>query len=212
MRGEFNLQVRDAKGLRDEDFSAAAARGELEALLESLGLEQAVHVRNKLTDHIVWGMYSFIFGHGLPKTDPWNGTPSILNCVCLMTDADEITYEEGVNYWYRTMHNWTNSANTSTGGKLFSYRTGSPVIDTDANGKEEVWVRHRWLWLPSEGNSNNIRSLAIFGAHDYTSSTANRVQLGRVLLKDPDTGGPIVVIKNINQVLTLEYTFSMLSI
>jgi hypothetical protein len=81
-------------------------------------------------------------------------------------------------------------------------------------GKEEIYFKSRFLYLPSQGISNNIRSIGVYGA-EYASNQYNneeRYLVARVRLKDPDTGLPVILIKNFNQVLVIEYTVFFVSL
>lgn len=211
MRGEFHLQVKDCRGLRDEDFLAAQAEGSLNELLAGLAVAQEVRVRNALNDTLAWGLLHHVFGHGFGGGYPMDGGTELLTGVCLLTHDVELDYQE-YRTWYGSIHVMEWSANTSSGAKGFGQRVDDFIVGTPDDNREEVWCRHRWLWLPSEGNSNNIRSIGIMGGEHHNYTSEDKFRVGRVLLKDRDTGGQMVVVKNINQVLTLEYTVSYIAV
>lgn len=211
MRGEFNLQVRDAGGLRDEDFIAARKEGCLEALLKGLSIDQEMQVRNKINDQMARGILKVVFAHGFAGGFPFDSATVLLMHIVLTTYTSEIDYD---SYWtyYGSINTATGSANTSSGGRAFIRDDIGDKHWSDTSGKEELYFRSRFLWLPSQGNSNNIRAIDIYGGETVDYNSNDKFVVGRVLLKDKDTGNPVVVVKNINQVLTLEYTYSLISI
>jgi hypothetical protein len=211
MRGEFHLQLRDAAGLKDEDFLAAKAQGRLDVLLAGLHLELDHKQRNKLNDSLTWCLLHHVIGR-FPGGFPMDYSTVPLHHICLTTYGTDIVYDDPFYSWYGTIHNGAGSANNTSGGKGFNQTADPRIVDTPDDGKEEVWVRHRFLWLPSEGNSNNIRSIEMYGGEYYNFTAEDKWRNGRMLLRSPTTGLPIVVVKNINQVLTLEYTFSLVAV
>lgn len=214
MQGRYKLELRNSGRLTDADFQRAIKEGRLDDLLAELPLELKLAGHNMINHWFTACFYHNVFGHGFSDSPyPTYNTHNPFVTVCLMTTDSEPTFTETYN-WYGNPHTPSGSANTGSGAKGFiTSDTEDPVIEKAADGREEIKFRERWLWLPSQGVSNNIRSLGIFGA-EYLNywDTYQRWKSGRIRFKDPDTGAPVVINKNLNQVLVLEYTVFFVSV
>jgi len=215
MRGHFDVSVRNAGGLKDEDFVAAKEEGRLFELLEQLEVAQRAKCDNILMHWIPPTFYHNVFQHGFAD-GPW---PTYDACVPMNNIGLMVTDSEPVyNYaygWYGGYHAFADNIGDSTGAKGFTaHDADGNLVDKDADGREEVFVRTRFLFLPSQGNSNNIRSVGIFGSQYTNQGTGSedRYMSGRVRLKDPTTGLPTILLKNFNQVMVIEYTYAFVAV
>jgi hypothetical protein len=115
------------------------------------------------------------------------------------------------------MHNSTYSVNTVSAAKRFyNDQIAAAEVWSHADAvKQQVFFRNRWLYLPTEGYSNNIRSLVIVWSTDCANvlvpGTFNYYEIGRVRLKDA-AGEKVRINKTQYQAMLMEYTFSLVSV
>lgn len=220
MKGRFNLSLKDSGGYKDEDFISAQSNGEILPFLDSLETKQNIEADNLVFDHVAEFFFvnmmsgpAVSFPYGIGGTG--NG---YLGTLVLSTYDTDPTYTETETYgvFSRTGHNVGSSANGSTAGKRFiEDDIIDPDIIIDSNGREACLVRSKFLYLPSEGVSNDIRSLAIwFDTNADLAPTDSSREWGisaRIRLKDSG-GNPIIINKTASEVLLVEYTFTLVSI
>lgn len=221
--GHFDLALKDAKGFGDEAFIEATRQGRLSRMLDDLPTELEAHTDNLVMDGIVLylGFNLFQVGdrpNGVRVDLISGGGAAWFTSVCLMTTDSEPDYQ---SEWYRNggydlfgMSNVPESANSSTGGKRFKDDASETTdVRSDPGGRESVTYRDRWLYLPTQGTSSNIRSIAVrvsnnaqgFGNDFYIGRAA------RVRIKDGG-GNPIIINKTTSQVLLVEYRLAFVSI
>lgn len=209
MKGKYNVTLLDAGGLGDEDFEMARRDGSLDALLTGLDVEQRAETDNLVFDNFAAYIFRWLFSGG-DITDPYdvgNGTTdAALATMCLLTTDTDTTYtEQSAGFW--DVSTVGNSANTSSGGKRFVEDTiVSPPLVAVTAGKEEVFCKSRWLYLPSQGVSSAIRSIGTFFYFDAdaTGNSSQRSSISRVRLKD-SAGRNITLRKTDKNVLHIEY-------
>lgn len=217
--GHFDVALKNSGKLGDRDFEEARRQGRLGELLDGLGTELECHTDNLVFDLMV--PYQGLWLFSAPSVgDLWrnNSTESAsFASMCLLTDDSEPDYQ---SEWYRTGGYMyvtpsavTNSANGSTGGKLFEEEASEAAeIKSDPGGRESAWYRERWLFLPSQGTSSNIRSIGLFwSGHGDNGGSETRQRSGRVRLKDAG-GNPIIINKGTSQVLLVEYKATFVSV
>jgi len=215
VQGYFDVEVKDAGGLKDADFEAAIREGRLDDVLSKLNTEQRAASFNQLHHWIVPTIYHNLWGHGFAN-GPWPTYDQCMWCnnIGLMVTDSEPTFNEAYG-WYGGYHQYADNTGDSTCAKgMTAHRAEYHQIDKNADGREEIFLSTRFLFLPSQGNSNNIRSLGLFGSQYSNQGTGgeDRYRSARVRLKDPDTGLPTIIIKNLNQVLVIEYTIFWVSL
>jgi hypothetical protein len=206
----------NAGGLKDEDFKAAIREGRLDEVLAGLKVEQHVKNQNVINHWAVATMFHNVFAHGFPN-GPWPTYTNNMWCnnIGLSTRDDEPSFSVVEQQYYGGYHNFADNASGTTGARgMTAHIAEANVYDKNPDGKEELFQRHRFLFIPSWAISNNIRSLSLLGSEYSNQGTGNedRWISGRVRLKDPDTGLPIVIVKNLNQVLVIEYTIYWVAI
>jgi hypothetical protein len=209
MQGLYELQIKNAGGFKDEDFLKAIDEGRLDDLLADLPLDRSLKGHNQLNDWIFPTFAHNVIGHGFAN-GPWPTYDACVpfNSICLTSRDTEPGPEESYG-WYGGYQSALDAVGGSVAGRGFTAHIAEPTyIVVDPNGRESVHMRTRWIYLPSYGNSNNIRGITINGSQFTNQGTGNedRYQVGRIRFKDPDTGVPVVLVKNINQVLIIEYT------
>lgn len=213
--GIYHLQLKSAGGLKDEDFLKARKAGQLDALLASLPLERELKGNNQLNDWIMPTFAHNVIGHGFPN-GPWPTYDACVpfNSICL-TSKDEEPDPEETYGWYGGYHQAQNAVGGDVAGRGFTaHRAEDTYIIVDPDDRESVRMRTRWIYLPSYGNSNNIRGITINGSQYSNQGTGgeDRYQVGRIRFKDPTTGVPVILVKNLNQVLIIEYTAIFVSL
>lgn len=208
MKGRYNVTLLDAGGLGDEDFERARRDGSLETLLAGLEVEQRAEMDNLVFDNFSAYTFRWLFSGG-DITNPFDAGDGLVEAafasMCLLTTDADPTYTEQTDST-TTPSAVTNSANTTTGGKRFVEDTIVTQQIAVTAGKEEVFCKSRWLFLPSQGVSNAIRSIGAFFYQDAdnTGNTATRSSISRVRLKD-SSGRNITLRKTDRNVLHVEY-------
>jgi len=212
MQGYFDVQVKDAPGLDDDAFRGLAP-AELARLLDGLETVQRARGKNLCNDNIA----GYIFRHmmsGPAIPNPWNrGGVGSAGMTINVEDQDaEPTYTEG---WeeYTDFNNPGWQLGTGNSGKRFIVDdVEAHLIQVASLQKEELQFRSRWLYLPSEIVSGNIRSLGYFYS-DVANTTSSRYRghYGRFRLKDSG-GNPIVISKSSSQVLLIQVMLKFVTI
>jgi hypothetical protein len=212
MQGYFDVQLKDAPGLGDDDFRGLAP-AELGELLDSLETVRRAEGKNLCNDNLAAYILHHIMSGG-SISNPWNrsgvgGAGMTINVE--NQDADP-TYTEG---WeeYADIHNPGWQLGTGDSGKRFIIDdVEAHLIQVAPLQKEEVQFRSRWLYLPSEIVSGNIRSIGYFYS-DVANTTSSRYRghYGRFRLKDSG-GNPVVLSKSSSQVLLVQITLKFVTI
>lgn len=212
MRGHFDVFVKEASSLRDEDFLLAAREGRLNELLDSLRTEQEAHSDNQIFHGFPIALFRIAFAHGLPNgaycMDRATGIP-FYNIIVLST-ASEPSYLEWTA-WYGNLHSQSGSVDTSNAGKRFVVHAMDTYVAVEPDGREGVFLRSRWLYVPSQIVSSEIRSIGAAWCEYVTDSNDERQSMARVRLKDAG-GNPITLSKASNQALLVQYTATLVSL
>jgi hypothetical protein len=221
--GHFELTLKNAEGLCDGDFGDARRQGKLQELLDGLRTDAEYGTDNLLFDFMVPWFGYWLFGGTAPNS--WiafgsSSTATMFYGVCLLTLDSDPDYQ---NEWIRSgsggdftaISNVASSADSVSGGKMFVQNASeSADIRSDPNGREAVYYRERWLFLPLEAVSSNIRSIGVYSGSSGTIVGTNsdfHIRSGRVRIKDSG-GNPVIISKANNQVLLVEYKASFVSI
>jgi len=216
--GHFDLTLKGAGGLGDEGFREAMRQGRLSQLLDGLPTQAEYHTDNLIFDMMVGYQGLRVFqAPVVGRTDLINSDSSAyFASICLLsTDADPAYYGEWdwSNWQSCNIHGVSDSVNTSTAGKRFEEDASEAAdIRSDPGGREAIWYRERWLYLTSESNSSNIRSVGIIANPDATNAGSTyHFRVGRVRIKDSG-GNPIIINKSSSQVLLVEYKTIFVSV
>jgi len=218
--GHFDLVLKNAKGLVDEDFHEAHQYGRLPYMLDSLNTELEAHTDNLVMDGVVlylgYNLFQVTDTAGSQISVLATSTSAWFSCICLLTTDSEPNYTSEWNrtsFTFQTPSNVPESANTSSGGKRFKEDASEvPDVRSDQGGREAIFYRDRWLYLPSQGISSNIRSIQAHMANNQDGG--NNYYFGRsARIRIKDAGGnPIIISKTSSQVLLVEYRLSFVSI
>lgn len=215
MQGRYRLQIKNAKGLSDEYFLQAIHDKRIDKVLDDLETEYTIKGRN-LLNH--W--WFVVFAHNVIEHGFSNGpyytydNCNAFNNICMTTKSTEPTHDETYT-WSGGYDGAQDNIGDATAAKGFvNERAEDTLVEVDSDGRESMFHRTRWIFLPSESISNNLRGFTINGARmsNQTIGTEFRYQTGRILFKDPVSGNPVAVLKNLNQVLVLEYTLRLVSL
>jgi len=212
MQGHFDIFVQDAGGLKDEDFLKAEQEGRLGALLSGLPVDQEAHAKNTLTHMLTVSIFRRSFAHGFPNAAyPMERSNNIpLYFICILNTASEPAYTD----WYGayvSIHAVSGSVNTGNAGKRFIVHDLEYVIGTDPDGREAIFLQERWLYLPSQVVSSEIRSVGIYWSETVNDGNDEKGIVGRVRMKDAG-GKPITLDKSASQTLLIQYTLTFVSL
>jgi hypothetical protein len=223
MNGMFNIKLFDNRGLKDGAFEKAIEGNYLMEQLDDLPVERHLpSQQNRIFDNLA-NMHLHTIFSGPNPGGTWtylvNNSPSnhaAIAFINLSTDSsvptgytEDWTSDTNVN----SISNVTSSANTSSGSKRFiEDDITAPTIWSDT-AREAIHFRNRFLWLPSQGNSSSIRSVAIY-AHEDADNTSRYYlavgKVGRVRLRDAD-GVLTTLNKTSSNSLLVEYTFTLVT-
>lgn len=218
--GHFDLELINAKGLVDRDFDRAVQGGYINDLLGDLPLNRKVSSNNRVFDNMAGHYLDKLFS--MPDcADPyyWSaaaGYTAFTFITLLSTDGEPTYTEDWMDTGYVSIHNAVGTVDDATAGKKFITDQITPYsLWEDTGGREAIHFRNRWLYTTTQANSSVIRSIGIFFSADvsmtWSSSSSYRIaRIGRVKLKDSG-GNPVTLSKNSNQVLLVEYTYSLVS-
>jgi len=215
MQGHFSVELKAARGLRDEDFRKARREGVLDALLRDLETEERAEGGNLVFNWLSAFLFRYLFS-GPDITDPFDidSGNGYLGCINLgVTDSDP-TYTEFTNNYVEDINAMSDSIGGSGASKRFiEDQIETHLIKKEDDGREAILCRSRWLWLPSEGVSSNIRSLSMYYARDAdaTAGYTERARGARLRLKN-QAGLPIIINKTNKHVLLAEYVFTLASV
>jgi hypothetical protein len=217
MQGQFELTVLDAEGYCDEDFKTLQSKGKVMDLVQRLPVAQQVKTKNRVFDNMAAYLLDKLFS--CPNSpEPYYrdaGKAALAFIAPLTTDGATSDYEEHVPHTYTYARNAVDIVVVAdaTVKRFVEDQITGFVVWTDAT-REAVHFRNRWLYLPTEAVSSNIRSIGIFFSDNGDNKTSNyryHSRLGRVRLTNSG-GVPIVLNKSASQVLLIEYTFSLVSV
>jgi hypothetical protein len=214
MQGHFDLTMLHTPGLTQEAIDTARKIGgdpEVAALLRQLPKEDEWHTDNILyrtTPSYLYfraGSNTGLYGSWSPATGY-----SALDVLALVNTSSEPPYNEGSAYGYLAC----DSIPDLVVAGAWKYFIGNCIVTPDfkvaADGREAVYAKFKFLFLPGQATSSTIRSVAIWGSGKYGSSdaTAMRTRMGRVRIKDSG-GNPVTITKAATKSLLVEYTFTI---
>lgn len=224
IQGRFDIKTFDTPGLTSEKLEELLGPRNkrkpcaFDRLMKQWNVAQAVEGSNIVFDGFTAYSFHHAFQEGLSKiglTDPWD-TGSTGACAAFSTLAWETTDAEPT---YQEHANYTGEARYTTGivaqgafKRFVEDDIEAFLISSDPYGRESISFRSRWLWLPSNFSSSNIRSLAAWYSWDADSGGYGaRARMSRIRLKD-SAGNPVILTKTSSQTLFAEYTVTLVSV
>jgi hypothetical protein len=221
MNGYFDVTLINNRGKKDGYFEQAIQDGYIMDALADLPVERKLPGNRNWINHNMAGM---LMSDSLSGPAHANSTYNqvrvgMLSYIALTTTSSLPTYTDG-HTWnqggggqvsIQTTSATPDIANTTSGAKRFiEDQVTAPTVWSDAN-REAIFFRNRFLWLPSQGSSNSIRSIAIHSNHQPNSTSTGAVgRVGRVRLRD-SAGLPTTLNKTSSNSLLVEYTFALVS-
>lgn len=213
MRGHFELELKNSGTLRDEDF-ISIPREEMNSLLNSLRTVQRVKGWNQCNDMLAGSLLDTVMS-GSDVDFPYNSWSIGLGGLASINVEDrdaEITYTE---YIQQTcyINDVGYPVGTGNSGKRFiEDAIETYKIDIHQNYREEIWFRSRWLYLPSQIVTNNIKSICYaYGGNADSLGYNNYATYGRFRLKD-DNGVPVTITKSSSQVLLVQMKLKFVTV
>ena len=213
MRGHFDVTLLDSGGYSDEQFKRAIEEKRIDQLLAVLKVEQKLSRRNLIMDNVAGMVFQYSFSGPAIVADYGSYGDNWLNNISLLTKDEDPTYTED-NQWYGGAENGGDNIGASGSTKRFVVDTVDPhQLAVLSGGREGIYFRSRWLFLPAQGVSNNIRSIGICWCRYASNLTTSidRGRIGRVRLKD-DQGRNVILNKTSRQVLLVEYELTLFTI
>ena len=221
MQGRFDLQMLHTPGLTQDLLDAVRREGGDAAVMEYL---QRFPVDGQ------WAMDNLIFktapsyfyyqalsnpGNYFTTGYGWNA-PTLFAWIALTQTSTEPSYTGEV---YTLDFGWDSTPDmvggTSSHKVFINNCIISPDFKSDPNGREAIYAKLKWLYLPGEATHSSIRSVTYYSSCrlDYTTSnfSVGHGRTGRVRIKDSG-GNPVTINKASNKSLLVEYTFTMPSL
>lgn len=218
-QGRLKTTLLGAGGLKDEDFNHAIREGKVDGVLSDLDPHLELEQPNMIHDNFVPYMY-YRAGWSSAGAPPnyyngWTGGgASWFAFVVLLNYTSEPTYTEaaGNEGYYDNFHLMAGRVTDDAGKRFVIDQIEAWQVWCEASGREQIFFRNRWLYLPSQAVSASINCLGIYFWEDlYTTYSRRKQRSGRIRFKDSG-GNPITINKNSNQVLLLEYNWSLVSV
>ena len=223
-KGHFKLTLHNEDlRFKNADYEAAVARGELDDLLIDVGVQEEHEADNLLFDTWLTFLFYRSGWSGCP-TPPLNyeqsaGAGPGIWCIYLATYDPEPGYQDDrdCGHWaeFYSLGYAANGGTSTHGTKRFYNDQSHPFeVWCDPTGREQIFFRNRWFYYPYQGYSNDIRGVAIVWCEDVTTTSGSdrsKRWMGRIRFKDAN-GEPVRINKTAYQAMSLEYTFSMLTV
>ena len=218
MQGHFDLAMLHTPGLTRELIEAVRREGGHPAVEQYL--REQLRDEEWSTDNlIVKTAPSYLYYRALSGPSIYgnpNGTSSFsgLAFIALTSTASEPGYTSDV---YSGNLSWVNVPDNvgSNPSKRFINDCIVPQeIKVDPAGRESVYGKFKWLYLPGEATSSVIRSVTVYMTGEFNDLPATiytRMRTGRVRIKDSG-GNPVTIVKGATKSLLVEYTFTMPSL
>jgi hypothetical protein len=217
MNGFFNIKKFSSNGAGDDFFKSAIKDGSINNILDKLELKQEARCSNRIFDNVAAMILDRLFG--LPDcTDPYYLYQTGVDRAAPLTFLALLDIDSNTDSYIEDW-SWTGVANlisnivSSTALKSFYIDAFSSSIERNAT-RDEVYYLSRYLYLPSEAISDDIRSVGIYwrrrSSNDLGSVLTNG-RVGRVRIKDLN-GNNVELTKNAEEVLLFDYTFKLISV
>lgn len=219
MQGHFDLQMLHTPGLTRELIEAVRREGgdsKVEEYLRRFQQEGEWH-----TDNLVYQIYpGYLFYNAMSATSAY-GTAiagSGLSKIMLTTIASEPAYTvvNSANIYQASSYDY-NLPDSPVPGSTSPFKMFvddcivAHTIASDAGGRESIYGKFKWLYLPGECTSDQIRSISIWGSTTTIGGFSNHTRHARVRIKDSG-GNPVTINKAATKSLLVEYTFTMVSL
>lgn len=214
MQGHFDLQMLHTPGLTRELVEAVRKEGgdpAVESYLRQFqrdGRWSADNLVLKTTPGYFYyvafsnpAMYFGIYG--------WGG-PSMLASIALTSTSAEVNYTSEVYTANLTRNSIPDLVVSGAYKRFIDDCIVAPDIKSDPNGRESIYSKFKWLFLPGEGTSAQIKSITIYYAAQYANQDIgySMGRVARVRIKDSGSN-PVTLNKLSTKSLLIEYTFTI---
>lgn len=225
IHGHFDVRTFETPGLTEEGLSDLIGPredrgpGAIDKLLDQWTPVQRSVGKNLIMDSFAAIVNYWMFQASLSKldiTDPLDfngaGGMSPWSSIIWETTDTEPTYQEFASIFADINSTSGTVGGGSPGKRFISDDVEDHLISSDPDGREAINFRSRWLWLPGDFNSNNIRSIAAWFCQDGGQTYGTwRARVSRIRLKD-SAGNPIIINKTANQSLFAEYNVTLITV
>lgn len=220
-QGHFDLTLHnESMRYGDKDYEEAIKRGELDHLLLDVGVQEKHKSENLLFDTWLTFLFYRSGWSGTPAPPfpygDWSGAGAGMWALYFTyyDNGSEPNYTDDGDPGYWQVRD-DQSYNCGSGcGRHFDQGVSAPEVWSDTASREQIFIRFRFFFYPYEitSNNNNIRGVWITWNEDVNGpSGRDKRWMGRVRFKDAN--GDFVRIHKTNyQALSLEYTFSFLTV
>lgn len=218
IEGYANIERGSSLGLLDRDWQQAIDEGRLRGrslalrqMFDEARLEGIGGGRNLQFDN--WAAFSFnrrMAGPDIADPYDFDSGSAWLATITLTTIDSEPTYQEASNFG-SDINNIQSNVGSGASKRFVEDDVENVLIATVADGRDAIFQRSRFLYLPSQAVSGNIRSVSIhFSDNGDSTGFISRGIAGRVRIKDAGQN-PIIISKSSSQVLLVEYTTTYVS-
>lgn len=213
MQGHFDLRLMETPKLTREVIDAVRREGgdpAVEEYLRRFPVDGEWKTKNMIFQPSpAFLFYRAMSGPSVPNSMTGNG--GILLAIVLSPEAAEPVYTDYA--WVISPH--TNAVySVTTDGTSYKYFIDNcivtPDIKSDPHGRESIYIKCKWLYLPGEATSDQIKSIGVWGSGGW-SIAAYCGRTGRVRIKDSG-GNPVTIAKAATKSFLVEYTFTMPSL
>jgi|MudIll2142460700_1097286.scaffolds.fasta_scaffold00022_32 hypothetical protein len=223
MQGHFDIHMLHTPGLTRELIEAVRREGgdpEVEKYIRSFQQDEEWH-----GDNIVFQGhpgYLYYYAMNAPSMYYSLNYASSVNAfywVALTSSSTEPSYAT-----VGTEHVWTgniapdslpNLLGGSGGRKTFNQTIVDRDVKSDAGGREAIYAKFKWLYLPGECTSDQIKSIDVFYCCRIEDPSyyggVGHARVARVRIKDSG-GNPVTINKLATKSLLIEYTHTLVSL
>jgi hypothetical protein len=215
MKGHYNVQLLNARGLSDRDFNIAQKDGTIDELLDGLEIIEEYDHDNQLSHYMAGELFYRLFGAPTVGADIQDG--NIFHYMGFGTDPAEYDYSfTEYNLYMLDMFVSPNgdSADSDIKRTSAAVRTHQVIVEEDATGLRAAHDIQRYLWTPSQANSTDIREIKFAStnsASDVWYYADECRTIARTRIKDAN-GNPQTIAKTSNEVILVQWTITMKSI
>ena len=224
MQGHFDIKMLHTPGLTRELIEAVRREGgdpKVEKYIKQF--QQDAQWRG---DNMVFQSHaSYLYYHAMSATSQYYSLQYVLTAcsfyfVCLTSASTEPSYTSttGNEHNYTTNirpDNWPNLLGGTGGFKTFNQTIVDREVKSDAAGREAIYAKYKWLFLPGECTSDQIKSIEIVYTarieDPYIGGGSGHGRVARIRIKDSG-GNPVTINKSATKSLLIEYTHQLVSI
>lgn len=223
MQGHFDLTMLHTPGLTRELIEAVRREGgdpAVDKYIRSFQQDAEWHGNNLVfQSHPSYLFYQAMSATSMYYSTGYSITINAFYWVALTSSSTEPAYTTvGTEHIYTANMAPTSIPNLlggSGGLKTFNQTIVDREVKSDAAGREAIYAKFKWLYLPGECTSDQIKSIDIFYIARYEDpyyySGVGHARVARIRIKDSG-GNPVTINKLATKSLLIEYTHTLVSI